>query len=196
MIIQLKRCQPAASAKERSEPAGTQIEKRAGELDRRRRCSLFKKKKNPGSYSDQREDSADEKRCARYGMSCDDISLDVITISSWLSAEEKLQWIQSQRKDFQTQCLSNQTQEDKSIVAEEDSGEAIDHPDASNSNIQSRAYLNQLLLFIFSREIQCPVARNPGAKKRRSSKAQQLKNESVAKQLTTYEELSKMNVNC
>ncbi|KZV19872.1 hypothetical protein F511_33254 [Dorcoceras hygrometricum] len=34
------------------------------------------------------EDSADEKRCARYGMSCDDISLDVITISSWLSTDE------------------------------------------------------------------------------------------------------------
>ncbi|KZV22255.1 hypothetical protein F511_28649 [Dorcoceras hygrometricum] len=30
----------------------------------------------PGSYSDQQEDSADEKRGARYGMSCDDISLD------------------------------------------------------------------------------------------------------------------------
>ncbi|KZV50283.1 hypothetical protein F511_39732 [Dorcoceras hygrometricum] len=27
-------------------------------------------------------------RCARYGISCDDISLDVITISSWLSADE------------------------------------------------------------------------------------------------------------
>ncbi|KZT75992.1 hypothetical protein F511_46984 [Dorcoceras hygrometricum] len=35
------------------------------------------------------EDSADEKICARYGMSCDDISLDVITISSWLSADEE-----------------------------------------------------------------------------------------------------------
>ncbi|KZV13831.1 hypothetical protein F511_44975 [Dorcoceras hygrometricum] len=29
------------------------------------------------------------RRCARYGISCDDISLDVITISSWLSADEK-----------------------------------------------------------------------------------------------------------
>ncbi|KZV14409.1 hypothetical protein F511_43352 [Dorcoceras hygrometricum] len=29
---QLERCQPAASAKERSEPAGTYIEKRAGEI--------------------------------------------------------------------------------------------------------------------------------------------------------------------
>ncbi|KZV27116.1 hypothetical protein F511_28513 [Dorcoceras hygrometricum] len=35
-----------------------------------------------------------------------------------------------------------------------------------------------------------------GAKNRRSSKAQQLKNESAAKQLTTYEELSKLDVNC
>ncbi|KZT76761.1 hypothetical protein F511_46214 [Dorcoceras hygrometricum] len=40
------------------------------------------------SYRDQQEDSADEKKCARNGMSCDDISLDVITISSWLSADE------------------------------------------------------------------------------------------------------------
>ncbi|KZV52878.1 hypothetical protein F511_15027 [Dorcoceras hygrometricum] len=61
---------------------------------------------------------------------------------------------------------------------------------AGSSSIQSRAYLNQLLLYIFSREIQCPVARNPGAKNHRSSKAQQLKNDSAAKQLTTYEELS------
>ncbi|KZV21403.1 hypothetical protein F511_18569 [Dorcoceras hygrometricum] len=38
MMNQLKRCQPAASAKERSEPAGTRIEKLAGILDRRRRC--------------------------------------------------------------------------------------------------------------------------------------------------------------
>ncbi|KZV49184.1 hypothetical protein F511_41924 [Dorcoceras hygrometricum] len=65
----------------------------------------------------------------------------------------KLQWIQSQRKDFQTQCLCTQTQEDKSIVVEEDSGEAIDEPDASNSSIQSRAYMNQLLLYIQSQAL-------------------------------------------
>ncbi|KZV29799.1 hypothetical protein F511_13878 [Dorcoceras hygrometricum] len=46
----------------------------------------------------------------------------------------KLQWIQSQSKDFQKQCLSIQTQEDKSIVVEEDSGEAIDKPDASTAH--------------------------------------------------------------
>ncbi|KZV18392.1 nudix hydrolase 9 [Dorcoceras hygrometricum] len=40
-------------------------------------------------------------------------------------------------------CVVNQSQ---SIVVEEDSGEAIDEPDASNSSIQSRAYMNQLLL--------------------------------------------------
>ncbi|KZT76312.1 hypothetical protein F511_46663 [Dorcoceras hygrometricum] len=60
--------------------------------------------------------------------------------------QSQLQWFQSQRKDFQSQCLCIQTQEDKSIIVEEDSGEAIDEPDASNSSIQSRAYMNQLLL--------------------------------------------------
>ncbi|KZV56842.1 hypothetical protein F511_21407 [Dorcoceras hygrometricum] len=54
-----------------------------------------------------------------------------------LHNSRKLQWIQSQRKDFQKQCLFTQTQEYKSIVVEEDSGEAIDEPDASNSSIQS-----------------------------------------------------------
>ncbi|KZV34550.1 putative aldo-keto reductase 3-like [Dorcoceras hygrometricum] len=49
------------------------------------------------------------------------------------------------------------------------------YSDASNSSIQSLG--------------------NPVAKNRRSSKAQRLKNESAAKQLTTYEELSKMDVN-
>ncbi|KZV13977.1 hypothetical protein F511_44678 [Dorcoceras hygrometricum] len=61
--------------------------------------------------------------------------------------------------------------------------------------------MSQLLLRIQS--LGNPVASysiqstgNPGAKNRRSSKAQQLKNESAAKQLTTYEELSKLDVNC
>ncbi|KZV51987.1 phosphatidylinositol 4-phosphate 5-kinase 9-like [Dorcoceras hygrometricum] len=53
--------------------------------------------------------------------------------------QSKLQWIQSQRKDIQSQ-------EDKSIIVEEDSGESFDEPDTSNSSIQSRAYMNQLLL--------------------------------------------------
>ncbi|KZV49281.1 hypothetical protein F511_39076 [Dorcoceras hygrometricum] len=58
--------------------------------------------------------------------------------------QSKLQWIQSQRKDFQTQCLCIQTQGDKSIVVEEDSGEAIDKPDASNSSIQSSEAVDDL----------------------------------------------------
>ncbi|KZV28755.1 hypothetical protein F511_31222 [Dorcoceras hygrometricum] len=40
------------------------------------------------SYSDQQMKIQQIRRGARYGMSCDDISLDVITISSWLSANE------------------------------------------------------------------------------------------------------------
>ncbi|KZV33684.1 TMV resistance protein N-like [Dorcoceras hygrometricum] len=45
----------------------------------------LEQRSSAGSYS---WISADEKRCARYGMSYDDISLDVITISRWLSADE------------------------------------------------------------------------------------------------------------
>ncbi|KZT76479.1 ATP-binding cassette transporter [Dorcoceras hygrometricum] len=90
-------------------------------------------------------------------------------------------------------CVVIQSQ---SIVVEEDSGEAIDEPDASNSSIQSRAYMNQLLLLNQSQALHIQSTWFPGAKNRRSSKAQQLKNESAAKQLTTYEKLSKMDVNC
>ncbi|KZV45910.1 dnaJsubfamily B member 4-like [Dorcoceras hygrometricum] len=59
-----------------------------------------------------------------------------------------------------------------------------------------RAYMNQLLLINQSQALHIQSTWFPGAKKRRSSKAQQLKNESAAKQLTTYEELSKLDVNC
>ncbi|KZV07130.1 hypothetical protein F511_45389 [Dorcoceras hygrometricum] len=63
-------------------------------------------------------------------------------------SSRKLQWIQSQRKDFQTQCLSIQSQDEVS--------------DASNSSIQSRAYLNQLLLYSQSR---ATVSRRKGSLK-------------------------------
>ncbi|KZV18812.1 hypothetical protein F511_09067 [Dorcoceras hygrometricum] len=42
----------------------------------------------PGSYSDQQMKRYQQlRRCVRYRISCDDFSLDVITISSWLSAD-------------------------------------------------------------------------------------------------------------
>ncbi|KZV22668.1 hypothetical protein F511_42278 [Dorcoceras hygrometricum] len=99
MMNQLKRRQPAASAKK-------------CEVNQ---LSLFKKKKISfistvdesinSRYSRRRRRSVDGagtkkfsrklqlkiqqiRRRARYGMSCDDISLDVITISRWLSADE------------------------------------------------------------------------------------------------------------
>ncbi|KZV54731.1 hypothetical protein F511_42083 [Dorcoceras hygrometricum] len=64
-----------------------------------------------GSYSDQQEDSADEKRCVRYGMSCDDISLDVITISSWLSADGLALMMSSVTSSYSADGLSEQSQE-------------------------------------------------------------------------------------
>ncbi|KZV21918.1 hypothetical protein F511_44896 [Dorcoceras hygrometricum] len=58
------------------------------------------------SYSDQQEESADEKRGARYGMSCDDISLDVITISSWSKAQKL------KRRRFENQQMKRSARED------------------------------------------------------------------------------------
>ncbi|KZV36019.1 hypothetical protein F511_30484 [Dorcoceras hygrometricum] len=111
----------------------------------------------------QQEDSADEKKCARYGMSCDDISLDVITISSWLSADEakrkrrcdvvlrfsrcylkiviakrcRLHNSRSYRRFRRNAKISRRNV--LSIQTQEDSGEAFDEQDASNSSIQSKS---------------------------------------------------------
>ncbi|KZV17848.1 hypothetical protein F511_19122 [Dorcoceras hygrometricum] len=52
-----------------------------------RNQSLLKKLRRVARWSWNEEDQQ-LRRCARYGISCDDISLDVITISSWLSADE------------------------------------------------------------------------------------------------------------
>ncbi|KZV15500.1 cysteine protease [Dorcoceras hygrometricum] len=65
----------------------------------------------PGSYSDQQEESADEKRCARYGMSCDDISLDVITISRWLSADGLMLMMSSVTSSYSADGLREQSQD-------------------------------------------------------------------------------------
>ncbi|KZV30993.1 CAX-interacting protein 4-like [Dorcoceras hygrometricum] len=94
-----------------------------------------------GSYSDQQEDSADEKRCARYGMSCDDISLDVITISSWLSADGLALMTSSVTSSYSADGLSEQSQESAGSL----------HPDARRSDvveeIQSQATVHQEMLF-------------------------------------------------
>ncbi|KZV30613.1 hypothetical protein F511_44670 [Dorcoceras hygrometricum] len=66
------------------------------------------------------------RRCARYGISCDDISSDVITISSWQSADEE-----NSRK-IPAGSLYIQTQERSDVVKEE---------------IQSQATVHQQMLF-------------------------------------------------
>ncbi|KZV30760.1 O-linked N-acetyl glucosamine transferase family protein [Dorcoceras hygrometricum] len=58
---------------------------------------------------------------------------------------------------------------------------------------QSRATVDPVVSFS---AIAYPVDMVSRRKKSRSSEAQQLKNEPAAKQLTTYEELSKLDVNC
>ncbi|KZV19741.1 receptor-like protein 12-like [Dorcoceras hygrometricum] len=145
--------------------------------------SLFKRLRRVARWSCNEEDQQ-EAIVYQQLSRCEDMESAVMTSALMSSqsadslfpdargsdVQSQLQWIQSQRKDFQTQCLSTQTQEDKSIVVEEDSGEAIDKPDASNSSIQSRAYMNQLLLYIQSRAT-VSSRRKSRRKKRRSSEA-------------------------
>ncbi|KZV32616.1 hypothetical protein F511_17042 [Dorcoceras hygrometricum] len=59
--------------------------------------------------------------------------------------------------------------------------------------IQSRATVDPVVSFS---AIAYPVDLASRRKKSRSSEAQQLKDEPAAKQLTTYEELSKLDVTC
>ncbi|KZV34257.1 hypothetical protein F511_21742 [Dorcoceras hygrometricum] len=153
-----------------------------------------------GSYSDQQEDSADEKRCARYDMSCDDISLDVITISSWLSADEAKRerrsdvvlrfsrWISADDVISDRFALALKIQQILFAMRKFSRDFSQEKPAGSNS-MQSRAIIYQLLLRIQSQEFQ---AQRIEEVEKRSSRCV----ESAAKQLTTYEELSKMNVNC
>ncbi|KZV35252.1 inactive leucine-rich repeat receptor-like protein kinase [Dorcoceras hygrometricum] len=75
----------------------------------------------------------------RAGESADGLAL----MTSSYSADGLSEQSQESADSAGRVCVVNQSQ---SIVVEEDSGEAIDEPDASNSSIQSRAYMNQLLL--------------------------------------------------
>ncbi|KZT76425.1 Kinesin heavy chain-like protein [Dorcoceras hygrometricum] len=67
---------------------------------RRRRRSVdgAGTKKFSRSYSVQQLEIQQMRRGARFGLSCDDISLDVITISRWISADEE------KRKREATSC--------------------------------------------------------------------------------------------
>ncbi|KZV13889.1 ATP-binding cassette transporter [Dorcoceras hygrometricum] len=113
-------------------------------------------------------------------LSVDDISSDVIIQQEATIQQEEFALSSSRNllllKKIQAKQLMNQTQ--------------------ATAASSRRAYMNQLLLINQSQALHIQSTWFPGAKNRRSSKAQQLKNESAAKQLTTYEEISKMDVNC
>ncbi|KZV32269.1 26S proteasome regulatory subunit 4B-like [Dorcoceras hygrometricum] len=175
MMNQLKQCQPAASAKERSdEPAGTRIEKLAGEEEDEQ--SIVDE-----SVSSRKDISTvDESINSRYSRSK---KLRRIASWSWIDEEDqlerkqsKLQRNQLQRKDFQTQYFGQQTQ--------------------ATAASSRRAYMNQLLLLNQSQALNIQSTWFPDARKEEVAKRSSRSDKSAAKQLTTYEELSKMDVNC
>ncbi|KZV39357.1 hypothetical protein F511_12037 [Dorcoceras hygrometricum] len=76
--------------------------------------------------------------------------------------------------------MTSSTQEDKSIIVEEDSGEAFDEPDASNSSIQSKSLYESAVAKSFSRsEFQAQRIEEVAKLSSRSDV-------SAANQLTTY----------
>ncbi|KZV56219.1 hypothetical protein F511_13823 [Dorcoceras hygrometricum] len=165
MMNQLKRCQPAASAKERSEPAVAiqeEEESRAGAM-----------KKSAGSVDDISSDIIIQQEATVISRKIQQMRRDALDMIQQEDFALIISAVEATVDPVATQRFpdavfwSNQTQEDKSIVVEEDSGEAIDKPDASNSSIQSRAYLNQLLLYIQSRDTvsSCKKSRRKEKKK-------------------------------
>ncbi|KZV54051.1 hypothetical protein F511_38625 [Dorcoceras hygrometricum] len=88
-----------------------------------------KKKKNRKLELERRRKSAGV-------LSVDDIKCDVIIQQEATQSQATVDSVATQR--FPVAVFVIQTQEDKSII-KEDSGEAIDEPDASNSSIQSKS---------------------------------------------------------
>ncbi|KZV33843.1 protein agamous-like 66 [Dorcoceras hygrometricum] len=185
-------------------------------------------------------------------LSVDDISSDVIiqqeatVISRWREVNEMKRRRAKESADglalmtssvtssYSADGLREQSQESADALCVDNQSQATVDPDASNSSIQSRAYMNQLLLLnqsqalhisrlgsqtqekkkqakcrdSTSRELQNPVAREEDVAKlcnqvqsfqstKISAEDEFSRSEkSAAKQLTTYEELSKLDVNC
>ncbi|KZV41601.1 hypothetical protein F511_15370 [Dorcoceras hygrometricum] len=136
------------------------------------------------------------RRGARYGMSCDDISPDVITISSWLSADEakrkrrcdvrfalalKIQQVLSRELLFISRSYLEIGRAKRCRLHK-----LIRQRFAIALKIQREDFA---LLFHQSKD---SVARFQQKRKRSSSRHES----AGAKQLTIYEELRELDVNC
>ncbi|KZV37290.1 hypothetical protein F511_24436 [Dorcoceras hygrometricum] len=106
--------------------------------------------------------------------------------------QSKLQWIQSQRKDIQTQCFGATSRKKINLLLlKKIQAKQLIKTDASNSSIQSKS-LYESAVAIYS------VARySVQSQEIQAQRIEEVakKNESAVKQLTTYEELSKMDNN-
>ncbi|KZV20871.1 hypothetical protein F511_39604 [Dorcoceras hygrometricum] len=154
------------------------------------RYSRSKKKKNRKiSWSEVADDedqlernSADEESCAYFGMSCDDISLDVITISRWISAEES-QEIQAQRIEEgakrSSRCVKSAAKQLTNYQSWMSTAELISNGESDNLSAKEKD-ASTASYSVQSQEIQAQRIEE-GAK--RSSRCVK----SAAKQLTNYQ---------
>ncbi|KZV32680.1 hypothetical protein F511_34990 [Dorcoceras hygrometricum] len=182
------------SAKERSEPAGTRIEKLAGVLDQRRRCAIGYQQMERSA----KDDATSYWRFSRW-MSVDDVIGDVIIFSRCferavarisrcylkIAIAKRCRLHKLIRQRFAL-ALKIQ-QEDFALIIS--AVEATVDPVATQRFPDAVFWSNQTQEVIQSQEIQ--AQRIEEVAKRSSCS-----DGSAAKQLTTYEELSKLDVNC
>ncbi|KZV26663.1 hypothetical protein F511_34753 [Dorcoceras hygrometricum] len=131
---------------EQDEPAGTRIEKLAGESYRRRRCA---KLLLTNLLAVAIICTVDESINSRY-LRCKEESCYLeIAMAKRCRLHKLIRQrfalaLKIQQEDFALIISADEATVDS--VATQRYPDAIDEPDASNSSIQSRAYLNQLLL--------------------------------------------------
>ncbi|KZV33876.1 hypothetical protein F511_15489 [Dorcoceras hygrometricum] len=161
--------------------------------------SLFKKKKKRRwSWNEEVQKEAtvgyqQKRRGARYGMSCDDISLDVITISSWLSADET----KRERRSDVVLRFSRWINVDDvigDVIQSQESAGSL-HPDAKRKR-RRRGDPVASYSAISRRYLEIAIAKRCRLHNRLGSQAQRIeegakcssrRNISAAKQLTNYQ---------
>ncbi|KZV40449.1 hypothetical protein F511_34585 [Dorcoceras hygrometricum] len=233
MMNQLKQCQPAASAKERSdEPAGTRIEKLAGEEEYEQSTvdesvssrkditdglvvddvigDVIQSQESAGSLhpdeSEKRRRRGDPvasysaisrcyleiaKRCRLHKLirQCFALALKIQQEDfALLFQQTKLQSIQSQRKDIQSQCFECPVARRFRRSFWTTRCKQQQHP--VESLFESAVAIYSVASYsVQSQEIQAQRIEEVAKRSSRGDK-------SAAKQLTTYEVLSKLDVNC
>ncbi|KZV36983.1 hypothetical protein F511_15413 [Dorcoceras hygrometricum] len=129
----------------------------------------------------------------RVDRSADGLALMMSSVTSSYSADGLRELSQESADSTGRICVDNQSQDPVASY----SGSRRKQQQHPVVSFYESAVATHSVVGKSSRELQYPVAGNTVARKEEVAKrCIQSKNESAAKQLTTYEELSKLDVNC